>query len=176
MKATLALTLANAMLVAAGPLQERAYVTEVDIKTVTAYVYPDGSPATHLGAQPTGDAAYSSTVAKPSTDAPSSKPSTPKPSPEEEKPATEEPAEPSTGEQEAPATGGGAGAENGADVGSVQEASMNAHNAHRGNHTCGQVEWDSELAAYAQELADTCEYKHNMYVPSTLDFRVRKTC
>lgn len=68
MKATLALAVANAVLAAANPLAKRVYVTDLEIKTVTSYVYPDGSPATHLGAQATapakGGAVFYKTIAQ----------------------------------------------------------------------------------------------------------------
>lgn len=159
MKATLALALANIAFASANPLNIRAYVTEVDVKTVTNYVYPDGSPATHLAAQPTG-ASYevpASSASKPSSDSTSE---------------TEQPTE--GGEESGSDSGSGSGSdagngytggENGADVGSVQEAAINAHNAHRANHTCGQVTWSQELANAAKQLADSCNYKHNTYVP-----------
>lgn len=148
MKATLALAMANVMFAAATPLNPRAYVTQVDVKTVTAYVYPDGSPATHLGAQPTGDAVTYETVSAPSTS------SSPAPSSSDDTAETEKPTK---GSQEAvvPDLGSGVG------VGSVKEASLNAHNAHRANHTCGQVEWDDNLAKWAQQLADSCSYRHD---------------
>ena len=161
MKATLALAMANAMFAAATPLNARAYVTQVDVKTVTAYVYPDGSPATHLGAQPTGDGVSYETVSEPATGSYGA------PSSSDGSSETEKPTESSQGgSDDSPlpdlGTGGGSGgSENGADVGSVQEASLNAHNAHRANHTCEQVEWDQNLANYAKQLADSCNYEHN---------------
>lgn len=156
MKATIALAVANAIFAAATPLQERAYVTQLDIKTVTQYVYPDGSPATHLGgAKPTEGAAVTYetvTDSAPSSSAPE----------KDDKPSQSQPEQGATKPSEGGSdSGSGSGQENGADVGSVQQASINAHNAHRSNHTCEQVEWDTELAKYAQQLADTCSYGHD---------------
>lgn len=159
MKATLALALANAVFATANPLNARAYVTQVDVKTVTNYVYPDGSPATHAGAQPTPGSDSYSTPAEPATGS-SEEPSTGGSS------ETEQPSEESGGSSGGSGGGSGddlnyTGGENGADVGSVYDAAINAHNAHRANHTCGQVSWSEELAAAAKQLADSCEYKHN---------------
>jgi uncharacterized protein YkwD len=160
MKATLALALANAVFATANPLNARAYVTQVDVKTVTNYVYPDGSPATHAGAQPSPGSSYS-TPAEPATGS-SDEPST------DDSAETEEPTEAEKPSEDSGSGSGGSsedlnytGGENGADVGSVYDAAINAHNAHRANHTCGQVTWSEELAAAAKTLADSCEYKHN---------------
>ncbi|KAL2106401.1 hypothetical protein VUR80DRAFT_6784 [Thermomyces stellatus] len=163
MKATLALAMANAMLAAAKPANTCMYATQVDVKTVTAYVYPKSSPATHLSAQPTGDSVNYETISEPATG------SSDLPSSSDDSSETEEPTE---GSEEGSGStvpdlglGGGSGGDSGlgnsADFSSVQEVSLNAHNAHRANHSCDQVEWDSNLAERAQELADSCSYGHD---------------
>lgn len=160
MKATL--TLAIDVMFAAPPHYNTcAYSSQVDIKTVTAYVYPDSSPTTHLSAQPTGNSITYDTISDPrSSNAPSSLDSPSK---------TEKPAgcskEGSNSIVSNLSLGDGSssssGSEHSADPSSVQEVSLNAHNAHRANHTSNQVEWDSDLAKWAQQLADSCSYGHD---------------
>ena len=148
MKATLALAVANAVLAAGSVLQDRAYVTDyVDVKTVTNYVYPDGSPVTGGAiAQPTAGATYGAGApAGGSSGSPSS-------GDEEEEEETDS----------APSTGGSVAApKKPSSNGSVKDASLYSHNAHRANHTCQEVGWDDALASYAQQLADTCSYGHD---------------
>lgn len=145
MKAVFALTLANAILAAATPLQERAYVTHLDVKTVTNYVYPDGSPATVAGAQPT-PAVSQGSVKKPASDS-SSSPSSSSGS------SAEQPAKSDSS--------GSASSSGGVDMSSFSQASVTSHNAHRSNHTCSGVSWNQTLADAAKQLADTCSYKHD---------------
>ncbi|KEZ39409.1 Uncharacterized protein SAPIO_CDS10118 [Scedosporium apiospermum] len=169
MKASLALAVANAMLALASPVHKRLYVTDLDIKTVTVFVYPDGSPATHLGPQPTDKAfVVFENIANPQpTPEPQPEP-TPAPAPEPEPepapvaepepaPVVETPVEQPTAEQPQaqpePVQA--------APAGSAQEASLNAHNVHRSNHSAPAVTWDSNLASYAQQLANTCNYGHD---------------
>lgn len=172
MKATLALTVANAMLVASNPLQQRAYVTQVDVKTVTQYVYPDGSPATDQGPQPT-NAGTTETISQPAGDSQDAPSSSAPSSGEEDGESSEQPSS-SGGEQEQPSQSGGGDGGSGGESGGggeisgggdtpadVYQAAMNAHNAHRTNHTCAQVSWDDNLASWAQQLADTCVYEHD---------------
>lgn len=165
MKASLAIILAGVLAVAATPLDRRALVTKHDITTVTAYVYPDGSPATHLP-QPSqgpdtavvffkereGDRRPKVVVPTPEAAAP--EPVAPQPAPEAPKaepvqaPVQEEP-EPV---QQAPAQSGS----------SVTEVSLNAHNIHRSNHSAPAIQWDDNLASIAQTHVNSCDYGHNM--------------
>lgn len=162
MKATLALAVANAVLAAANPLVKRVYVTDLDIKTVTSYVYPDGSPATHLGAQatPSADdgAVFYETIAQPGN------------SNQETKPTSTPSSDDSDSDDSSSDSGSGSGSGSSdkpqsavpaTSYGSVQEASIQSHNAHRSNHSAPAVSWDSNLASYAQKLADSCSYGHD---------------
>ncbi|KAI1504858.1 CAP domain-containing protein [Biscogniauxia marginata] len=36
------------------------------------------------------------------------------------------------------------------------------HNLHRGNHSSQDVDWDAEIAGYAQITANTCKFAHDM--------------
>ena len=165
MKATLALAVANAVLAAANPLVKRVYVTDLDIKTVTSYVYPDGSPATHLGAQatPSADdgAVFYETIAQPGN------------SNQETKPTSTPSSDDSDSDDSSSDSGSGSGSGSSdkpqsavpaTSYGSVQEASIQSHNAHRSNHSAPAVSWDSNLASYAQKLADSCSYGHDTYI------------
>lgn len=42
------------------------------------------------------------------------------------------------------------------------------HNAHRANHSAGDLTWDAGLAATAQTIANSCVYAHNVYAISML--------
>ncbi|KAG9944770.1 PR-1-like protein, partial [Aureobasidium melanogenum] len=45
-----------------------------------------------------------------------------------------------------------------------QEIVLAHHNVHRANHSACNLEWDSQLAATAQQIAATCVYAHSMNV------------
>ncbi|KAG9838704.1 PR-1-like protein, partial [Aureobasidium melanogenum] len=45
-----------------------------------------------------------------------------------------------------------------------QEIVLAHHNVHRANHSACNLEWDSQLAATAQQIAATCVYAHSMDV------------
>lgn len=171
MKATFALAMANAMLALASPVNKRVLVTELEVKTVTAYVYPDGSPATHLGAQPTPAKAFVvfENIARPSS-TPVAEPvvqpvETPEPEPEPEPvvetPVVEEPVVEVQQPEATPEQTQETEVVDSAPAGSAQAASLNAHNVHRTNHSAPAVTWDSNLASYAQQLTDTCNYHHD---------------
>ena len=164
MKATLALAVANAMLALASPVNKRLLVTELEVKTVTAYVYPDGSPATHLGAQPTPEKAFVvfENIARPSP-TPVAEPVVEQPE-EAPAPVVQTPVEQPVVEAEEPEAAPQQTQPEvvqAAPAGSAQEASLNAHNIHRTNHSAPAVTWDSNLASYAQQLANTCNYGHD---------------
>lgn len=171
MKATVALAMANAIFAAATPLAKRALVTHVDVTTVTQYVYPDGSPATHLGgAAPAPTDAVITTATVPTPEEPAETEAARKPEPtsniagpagnaQQNSPSTEKP-EKQEPEKEEPKDDGGSYTAPGPGT-SVQSACVDAHNAHRANHSVSAVKWDSALAASAQKLADSCDYHHD---------------
>ncbi|KAH8589715.1 CAP domain-containing protein [Bisporella sp. PMI_857] len=40
------------------------------------------------------------------------------------------------------------------------------HNQHRKDHSAGDLTWDADLASYAQQLADTCVFAHDLSIGS----------
>lgn len=42
-----------------------------------------------------------------------------------------------------------------------QQTVVDHHNMHRSNHSAENIEWSSDLAASAQQIAETCIYAHN---------------
>ncbi|SPO00229.1 uncharacterized protein DNG_03076 [Cephalotrichum gorgonifer] len=165
MKATIAITLANAIFAVGTPLAKRVYVTNLDIKTVTHYVYPDGSPAYPHGGAPTpvaGEVAAVSSVAKPVEAKPTPAPIADAASNAEEA-VVEKPAEAVVQKPAAPKpvdTGYTRPSSNTP----VEAACLDAHNVHRSNHTAPAVTWDEDLASYAQQLSDSCKYGHDQTI------------
>lgn len=53
-----------------------------------------------------------------------------------------------------------------------KSAVVYAHNLHRANHSAPALEWDDELERCAQEVADKCVYKHDVYVSAPFRFIV----
>jgi hypothetical protein len=133
---TSTLVMVNAMLAMASPLAKRDVETEYKVHTVTEFVYPDGSPATAYGSDPTPYVYYNQQQQEAA------------PEPEYAAPAPQ-----------APAQGGSSNLSNpGEDF--VQN-SLYHHNVHRANHSAPDVSWSESLASSAQELANSCNYGHN---------------
>lgn len=177
MKASLALILAGALSAAASPLDKRVLEVKHDVTTVTQYVYPDGSPATHMGAGPTdgpdtavvffnerkggrkGDRPQVQPQEQPQEQPAPTPAPVPQPQPEEQKQEPEP--QPAPVVQEPVAEPVAAPVQSGSDVRGV---SLNAHNMHRANHSSSDVQWDSDLANSAQILANSCVYDHDMNI------------
>jgi hypothetical protein len=48
---------------------------------------------------------------------------------------------------------------------SMEGQAIYHHNLHRSNHSAPAMSWDSEIAGYAQQVADSCVFAHDKYVP-----------
>lgn len=46
----------------------------------------------------------------------------------------------------------------------MASTALDAHNTHRANHSAPAMAWLDEIAGYAQNTANTCNFAHDMYV------------
>lgn len=144
------LAMATPMVTPAAALEKRKLYTEYEVKTVTHYVYPDGSPADGYN--------------KPE---PTEKPYVYYHHEEEKKkpaePQYKEPEPENHGDDYGKQQGGNqGGSPNYADPGNdFVQNSLYHHNVHRANHSAPDVSWSQSLASAAQQLADSCNYGHN---------------
>lgn len=136
MKSTLIATATLAALAAATPLNEkRAYYTTWVEETVTVTVTA-GSEPTAAAQQGWGNWGQTTQDAAPADPAPTKASGT----------WTSVPS----------AAAGGSG-----NAGDYGTPILEQHNLHRANHSAPALSWDDDLAAIAQQIAETCVYEHN---------------
>jgi uncharacterized protein YkwD len=87
---------------------------------------------------------------EPTTEAPEPTTAIPEPEPTPEEPEPTTSAAPPPPEPSSPS------------VGNYADAMLEHHNIHRANHSAPALQWDAELAQYADNIAKGCQFEHDM--------------
>lgn len=174
MKSSLFLVAASALLASAGPLRKRAmetdWVYEVVTVTVTAgqelasvptavFIESKPEPTKPVPTKytpPPPPPVPTVTKPKPTKQAPPPPPPPP-PAPTTTTPVVQSPPPPpqptaNTQPANPPAT----------NLGNYEQTILDQHNIHRRNHSAPDLTWDSTLAQYAANTANTCVFAHDM--------------
>lgn len=175
MKNSILIAAANAVLAIAGPVEKRAYVTEVatyyETVTVTEGSEPTPTAGVKQEAQPKVVVVTQTAGAQPAPE-PTEEPEQPSvvivtasPDPTTESPQPTQPAP--TSEQVIEAPSSVAVEYPTPSAPSDDDFIGNAlyhHNLHRANHSAPELSWDDKIAGYASNTAKTCHFGHDMYV------------
>ncbi|GAB7365012.1 hypothetical protein MBLNU230_g5794t1 [Neophaeotheca triangularis] len=141
-------------------------VSEAETEPVTTEVAeaPEPEPTTEAP-EPTTEAPEpepTTEAPEPTTEAPEPTTQAPEPTQAYEAPVSYDEPEPEpapvSSEEPAPSSADSAGAA----PTSYAEIATYHHNLHRANHSADPLEWDSELADCAAEIASSCVYAHNV--------------
>lgn len=163
MKYSMFLVATSALLAAAGPLKKRAMTTEWETEVVTVTVTEDIPAPTaavfvetkKVTSAPAPPPPAPKTVIKvqPTSSAPPPPPPPPKTTlVVKPKPTTAPPPPPAPKPAPAPSN----------NLGDYENTMLKQHNLHRSNHSAPALEWDSTLAQYAENTANTCVFEHDM--------------
>lgn len=190
MRSSAVLALFGATLAIAAPahqaLHKKALVTNIVTDIVYVTVTAGDLPATTSIPEPTTvvikHTVYAAPTTEPETTSTSSSTSTTPPPPPPTTTSTPEPVpEPTTSivvpevtiqaaavvpvTSEAPVVkvaATTAAAPAAASLTGYQSAALNHHKLHRANHTAPELTWDGKLATYAETIAKTCVFAHDM--------------
>lgn len=184
MKSSIFIAATSAILAVAGPvgLRKRAMATHWDIEVVTVTVTAGSEPSAAVFIENVAPEVPKPSSAPVPAPAPAPEPTTsvvqpPPPPPKIKKPAAPQPQpkiepapepEPTTSvvvEQPAPSADADSGNNNGGDQagvsGDYKSTCLKQHNIHRSNHSAPALQWDDQLASWAEQLANTCVFEHD---------------
>lgn len=165
MKSSVFLAASGALLALASPVDlKKKRDLEVVYDTVYTTVYvTDPPPTATMFAAGAHSIPTISSSSPPPPPPPSTTSTTPSPTPvaDTPAPAAPEPSTPAAAQVQAETSTPAAQAATPTDYAST---GVYHHNLHRSNHSAPALAWDDTYAGYAQTVAESCVFAHNLYV------------